>query len=303
MEALAGTSSEVLLMKRRLLGTAAAVATVAALLALAAGCQKEPIEPALTPKIAPPAIKQAGVLRVAIDPVQPPFAGVVDGQTVGMDVDVAAAVADRLGLRLELVEVAWKDIPKAVANRTVDLGLGAIPITEAVLADVSVAGSYSTDSIGLFATTETGTVETTAPLDPEGTAALLADAKVGCQKGAAAQWYLESEFWEGYPTTYETLREAFDALVSGEIDYVACDAFVGAYLARDLQGVRFVGPLGEAAPLGALVAKDSPDLEAKVRETLDAMAADGTLMAIRAKWVGDLPVLHARPGVAETGTP
>lgn len=287
-------------MNRRLLRTAAALA---ALGALVAGCQKKPVEPALTPKIAPPAIKQAGVLRVAIDPTQPPFAGAVDGETVGMDVDVAAAVAERLGLKLELVELGWKEIPKAVANRTVDLGLGAIPITEAVLADVSVAGSYATDGIGLFAMTATGTAETTAPISPTQAAALVADAKVGCQKESAAQWFLESEFWEGYAKVYDTLRAAFDALKAGEIDYVACDAFVGAYLARDYESISFVGPLGEPTPLGAIVAKDSPELETSVREVLDAMAADGTLAAIRAKWVGGLPDIRADASVEQNGTP
>ncbi|MDI6712075.1 MAG: ABC transporter substrate-binding protein [Anaerosomatales bacterium] len=290
-------------MNPRLLRTAAVLATLGVLGAFMAGCQKKPAEPALTPKIAPPAIKQAGVLRVAIDPTQPPFAGAAEGQTVGMDVDVAAAVAERLGLKLELVELGWKEIPKAVANRTVDLGLGAIPITEAVLADVSVAGSYATDGIGLFAVTATGTGEATAALSAAEAAALVADAKVGCQKESPAQWFLESEFWEGYAKTYDTLRAAFDALKAGEIDYVACDAFVGAYLARDYDSIRFIGPLGEPAPLGALVAKDSAELEMSVREVLDAMAADGTLAAIRAKWVGDLPDIRADASAEQTGTP
>lgn len=290
-------------MNGRLLRAVAMLVTLCVLGVLATGCQKKPVEPALAPKIAPPAIKQAGVLRVAIDPTQPPFAGSVDGQTVGMDVDVAAAVAERLGLKLELVKLGWKEIPKAVANRTVDLGLGAIPITEAVLADVSVAGSYATDGVGLFAATATGTVETTAPPNPGEAAALLEDAKVGCQKESAAQWLLESEFWEGYAKTYDTLREAFDALKSGELDYVACDAFVGAYLARDYDSIRFIAPFGEPTPLGALVAKDSPELERSVREVLDTMAADGTLAAIRAKWVGDLPELREGVSAEQTGTP
>ncbi len=190
-----------------------------------------------------------------------------------------------------------------MANRTVDLGLGAIPITEAVLADVSVAGSYATDGIGLFAVTATDTAETTAPISPSEAAARVANAKVGFQKESAAQWFLESEFWEGYAKTYDTLRAAFDALKAGEIDYVACDAFVGAYLARDYESISFIGSLGEPTPLGALVAKDSPELETSVREVLDAMAADGTLAAIRAKWVGDLPDIRADASAEQTGTP
>lgn len=280
-------------MKRHGMRLRAVVAVAAAALLVASvGCQKQQAGPALNPKIAPPAIKEAGVLKAAVDPTQPPFAGTVDGQVVGMDVDVAAALAERLGLKLELVKMSWSDVAAAVAKGTVDVGFAAIPITDAVLANISVAGSYATDGIGLFGVVATGTVEATGTVGPEEAAALMSGERVACQKGSAAQWYLESEYWEGFATTYETLREAFDALAAGEVDYVACDAFVGAYLARDYGNVRFVAPVGEAMPLGVLVAKDSTELAAKVRETLDGMATDGTLATIRTKWVGDLPELR-----------
>jgi polar amino acid transport system substrate-binding protein len=139
----------------------------------------------------------------------------------------------------------------------------------------------------------TGTAEATGAVAPEEASALISGARVACQSGSAAQWYLESEYWEGFATTYDTVREAFDALVAGEVDYVACDAFVGAYLARDYSSVRFIAPVGEAMPLGVLVAKDATDLESAVREVLDGMATDGTLSTIRTKWVGDLPELRA----------
>lgn len=270
-------------------------ATVAAVLAIAltgAGCQTEEAEPTLTPKVAPPAIQQAGVLRAAVDPTIPPFAGTVDGKVVGLDVDVAAALAERLGLKLEIVHMPWSEVADAVVKGTVDLGLAAIPITDAVLANVSVAGSYATDGIGLFGTTVTQTAEATGSVKAEEASALMSEARVACQSGSAAQWYLESQYWEGFATTYETLREAFDALSAGDVDYVACDVFVGAYLARDYKGVRFIGPLGESMPLGVLVAKDATDLQNAVREVLDGMATDGTLATIRTKWVGDLPELR-----------
>jgi polar amino acid transport system substrate-binding protein len=95
---------------------------------------------------------------------------------------------------------------------------------------------------------------------------------------------------------YPTLREVFEALRDGEVDAVACDAVVGAYLARDFPGVVFVEQYGPAAPVGVLVATDAQDLEVKVREALDSLAADGVLDAIRTKWVGGLPELKATLG-------
>ena len=66
---------------------------------------------------------------------------------------------------------------------------------------------------------------------------------------------------------------------------------MGAYIARDFPDVAFSGQFGAAQPLGVIVKKDATELEAAVREVLDALAADGTLDTIRAKWLGDIPAL------------
>ncbi len=255
------------------------------------GCTKTPDVPALTPKIAPPLIADAGVLRVGVDTTYPPFAGEDKGHRVGIDVDVASALADRFGLKIELVEISPAEAAQALADREVDLAIAGISITDAVGTDAVFAGSYLVDGPALFSLTVGGSSEPTgAPaFDP----ASLGRARVGCQKESAAYWGIEFQYGEGYAVGYSTLREAFQALSDGEVDVVACDAVVGAYLARDFPGVVFVEQYGPAAPVGVVVASDAQELETKVREALDALSGDGVLDAIRNKWVGDLPVLEA----------
>jgi ABC-type amino acid transport substrate-binding protein len=90
---------------------------------------------------------------------------------------------------------------------------------------------------------------------------------------------------------FPTLREAFDALDRGEISAVACDALVGAYIARDRSGVRYLGALGPARLLGVAVASGNTDLSDAVRTTLDRLVSDGAIDAIRTAWVGTLPKL------------
>jgi ABC-type amino acid transport substrate-binding protein len=261
------------------------------LLALGTACTEAPVEPVPTPKIAPPLIADAGVLRVGIDTSYPPFAGEDNGRQAGIDVDVASALADRFGLTLELVEISPAEAAAALADREIDLALAGISITDAVGTDAVFAGSYLVNGPALFSLTASGSSEPTgAPaFDP----ASLGKARVGCQKESAAYWGIESQYGEGYAVGYSTLREAFEALRDGEVDVVACDAIVGAYLARDFPGVVFVGQFGPAAPVGVVVASDAQELETTVREALDALSVDGVLDAIRSKWVGELPVLEA----------
>lgn len=259
---------------------------VAATLALGAvACSKRSVEPELKPKIFPPTIAEAGVLRAGVDLDYPPFAGVDKGTEAGIDVDVAAAIAERLGLRLRLVDVGETGVAAALKSGAVDIALAATPITDAVLADVSTAGSYLVDGPAIFSVVPSGTVA------PQLTPGTLAGKRVAVQKESAAYWKLESDFGEGYAQAYDTLRAAFDALAAGEADAVVGDAAVCAYIARDYADVRFVGQFGPAQPLGVTVKKDSPELETAVRDALDALAAEGVLGAIRSKWLGDLPEL------------
>lgn len=266
-----------------------AVALVIALMVSMGGCKKKTESPTLQPKVKPPVISTAGVLKAGVDLGYPPFAGKAGGKDAGIDVDVAAAIAEKLGLRLELVDVKPADMATALGDGKVDIMLGATPITDAVLAEVSSAGSYLIDGPGIFMKVASGSEATTVtPSD-------LPGKKLGAQQGSASFWQLESDYGEGFAKSYSTLREAFDALSKGEIDCVVCDSAVGAYLSRDYKDVRFVGQFADGSPLGISVKKDATDLEGQVRSALDALAADGTLDTIRSKWLGDLPELRVPP--------
>ncbi len=250
------------------------------------GCAPQTGNPQLEPRISPPVIAAEGVLKAGVDLSYPPFAGTDDDKTAGIDVDVAAAIAERLGLRLELVDVPQAEMAEALNSGRIDIMLGATPITDVVLADVSSAGSYLIDAPAIFSFTSA--VSTLTVED-------LSGRRVGSQSGSQSFWELESEFGEGFPSSYETLRGAFEALVAGEVDVVVASAAVGAYLARDFDGVAFSGQFAPGVPLGVAVRKDATELETEIRSMLDALAADGTLDTIRGKWLGDLPQLDVPP--------
>ncbi|MHB8050481.1 MAG: substrate-binding periplasmic protein [Coriobacteriia bacterium] len=267
---------------RRIGAAMMAVALVASL----AGCQQQVEEPTLTPTVEPPVIAEAGVLRVGVDLSYPPFAGTDKGVQAGIDIDVAAAIAERLGCRLEVVDVKPAAMAPSLNAKTIDIMLGAVPITDAVLADVATAGSYVTDGPAFFTRASADSSET-----PLITLEQSASLRIGAQSASASFWALEYAHGEGVVTGFDTLRGAFQALDAGDVDVVASSATVGAYIARDYPGIVFAGQFGDAEPLGVAVAKDAVELEAAVRAALDGMAADGLLQTIRHKWVGNLPQL------------
>lgn len=263
-----------------------------ALVAGVVGCQKQAEAPTLTPTVEPPVIGEAGVLKVGVDLSYPPFGGTDNGIEAGIDIDVAAAIAEHLGCRLELVDVKPAAMTSSLDGGAIDIMLGAAPITDVVLADASTAGSYIVDGPGFFTNVPAESSEV-ATLTSE-QAALL---RLGAQRESASFWALEYEYGEGSVVAFDTLKGAFDALEAGEVDAVGASTIVGAYIARDYPGIAYAGQFGDAEPLGVAVAKDSIELEAAVREALDGMAADGVLETIRRKWVGDIPQLRVSDNV------
>jgi ABC-type amino acid transport substrate-binding protein len=241
--------------------------------ALTGGCASGDTGPALKAKITTPVIGKAGVLRAAVDLSYPPFGGADKGTKAGLDVDVASALAEKLGLKLEIVDAK----PEAGA---VLVMIAALPIDRAVQLDVAFAGSYVNDGPAVF-----GLGEATMTIDA------LAGRTVAVQKESAAYWLLAEQYGEDALTIVPTLRDAIGAAASGQAEFAAGDGIVGAYLLRDFPKTRFNGQMAPAVPLGVAVGKEGPALEQAVRQALDELAAQGVLETLRRKWMGDVPRL------------
>lgn len=258
---------------------------VAAAVALGACAQKE--EPKPTPKVQPPAIGEAGKLRAGVDLSTPPFGGVDQTQKAGLDVDVAAAVAEKLGLAVTYVDVAPSEAATALADGSVDVVLS-VSVSDADLTRLTPAGIYAVDGPVAFVA-----VDGTASVEPSMTLQTLPVVKVAAQKESQAFWRVGSEYGDESVEGFESLREALEAVDRGENPVAVGDAFVGAYISRDFPRIKVAGQIGPAASLAAAVRTENSTMADAVRSALDELAADGVLDSIRTKWVGALPPLES----------
>lgn len=281
---------------RRPVRTTVMVIVTACAVALSAGCSK-PAEPKLQPKVAPPAILTTGTLTAGVDLDSAPFAGTDAGREAGLDIDVAAALAERLGLTVSFVDVKPSDAATALAQGSVDVVLS-VPLEGASLSSLSLAGTYATTGPAFFVATQS-----TASVEPSLTLDTLTAQRVAAQRESLAYWLLIDALGESAVEPYDTLREALEALSRGEVEIVAGDAFVAAYIARDFPGVHYAGPLADGSPLSVAVSPEATALSDAVREALDSLAADGVLDTIRRKWVGELPELPLPTSGEETSAP
>ena len=205
---------------KRFAACCAAAVCCAAMLLLATGCQQQQesyTPPEATPAVSKPVIAQEGVLRVGVNANNAPLAGQPSSSTkiVGIDVDMAAALADQLGLKLEVVDVST-DAAGALTSGKVDVVMG---VNKSDSPSFWTSDTYLPTAVALFAQSSNSTV-------PANSASI----KIAAQVSSNSAWAVTNEFDNSTITTTEDLKSAFSALESGKVQYVAADDVVGSYV-------------------------------------------------------------------------
>ncbi|WP_454683277.1 transporter substrate-binding domain-containing protein [Ancylobacter moscoviensis] len=250
------------------------------LLALAAGAllaaTQAPL-PAAADALA--TIEANKVIRIAVPQDFPPFGTVgADMAPKGYDVDVAKLIADKLGVKLELVPVTSANrIPYLQTNK-VDLvisSLGKNPEREKVI-DFSVA--YAPFFNGVFGPADAAVKESKD----------LSGKTVGVTRGAVE----DLELTKIAPADvtikrYEDNNGTISAFLSGQVDLIATGNVVAAaILERNPPKKPEIKFLIKNSPCYIGLNKNEPALLAKVDAIIGAAKKDGALDAISQKWLG-----------------
>lgn len=232
-----------------------------------------------------------GVLTVGINANNAPYAWPTSGdgsELQGIDVDVALAMGEEMGLTVKFVNVGTNY--EAAANGTCDVVMGAtslvLPTSEVLI------GNYIESAPAVFGRN----VASTATLED------LAAAGVGVQADSVSARTLTEMAPTAVQTPFDTLNDAFAALEAGTVAYVACDSVMGGYLATGYADIDFAGALALPDPRGVAVSANNVELQSAVQAALDAITSNGILRSIREGWVGDLPSITSANQVVSTAT-
>ncbi len=224
-------------------------------------------------------ILKVGVIKIAVPQDFPPFGSVgPDLKPVGYDIDVANLIAQKLGVKAELVPVTSANRIPYLQTKKVDLvisTLGKNPEREKVI-DFSVA--YAPFFNGVFGPAD---LKVSKPED-------LAGLTVGVTRGSIE----DLELTKIAPPTadikrYEDNNATISAFLSGQVKVVATGNVVAAaILARNPPKKPEVKFLIKNSPCYVGLNKDEPKLLEKVNAILTAARTDGALNAISQKWLG-----------------
>jgi polar amino acid transport system substrate-binding protein len=231
-----------------------------------------------TPTVNPPAIAAEGVIKVGVDSTHAPFAGLSKGNLVGIDVDVAHALGDQLGLKVELVDLAGQSADTLLNNGTIDIVMDVEQTGGATIQGTQV-GPYAESGPALFTIVKSNKVPAIELKSLSGT-------KIAAQKDSLSAWSLDELIGKGTSDPKANLEEAFRAVEAGASTYAAADAIVGSYLAVDYQDVSCVKLLG--TPIGVYigVGQANTALPEQLSGALRTIRDNGELKVILAKWLG-----------------
>lgn len=275
-------------MRKHRLALAAMAAALACMAFMLCGCNgsnnyQPPLKEAT---VAPPIVGEEGTLRVGVNTENPPLAGMGSGKIIGIDVDIAAALADQLGLKVSIVDVGG-DAASFIADGKVDVVLG-IDASNAE-SDYWVSPSYLPTGIALFALTPDA-----------GIPAADSGATFAAQVSSKSAWAVSNEFGQDALTSTDSLSDAFAALQAGTVQYVAADAIIGLYAAHG-QGleVSVVAMLMKPSGYCMAVAADNADLQAAAGDVLTGLVNNGTIDIIERKWLGASVALDGLPVIGD----
>jgi len=257
----------------------------------APAAQEPATEPAGEPTAQEPAaagtgavdkIKAAGKLVMLTNAGFPPYEFLgEDNSVIGVDAEIAAAIAAELGVKLEIVDMDFDSIIFAVQSGKGDLGIAGMTNTEERRQTVDFSVNY-VDSLQMIIVPEGSAI--TGPAD-------LTGKNVGVQMGTTGDLFVSDELEGVNVQRYKTGPDAGAELAAGKLDAVVIDAGPAAQIAKANPGlvVLDVSATEEPEQYAIAIAKGNEDLKAVVDSVLEKLIADGQIQA----WIDEYNAISA----------
>ena len=225
----------------------------------------------------------AETLKMGTNASFPPYEFYDDetGEIVGIDAEVAAAICEKLGYELEIVDMDFDAIIPAVTTGKIDFGMAGMTVTEERMQSVDFTTSYAT-GIQVVIVKEDSEITSVDDLFAEG-----ANHKIGVQQGTTGDLYCSWDIEdEGLGTVerYKNGTDAVLALTSGKVDCVVIDNEPAKNYIAANEGLKILDTEYAVEDYAIALAKDS-ELTEKINAALEELIADGTVQAIIDKYI------------------
>jgi len=217
-----------------------------------------------------------GVLVMATNAEFPPYEYHDGGEIVGIDAEIAKAIAGELGMELEIEDIAFDSIIPEITSGKADMGLAGMTVTEDRKQSVDFSDTYAKASQKVIVKEDS---EIASPDD-------LAGKIVGVQLGTTGDIYVSDLEADG--TTVERYNKGFEAvqaLSQGKIDAVVIDGEPAKTFVAQTEGLKILEESFTDEEYAIAVKKGNTELLDKINGALKTLKENGTLDEIVAKYI------------------
>ncbi len=218
-----------------------------------------------------------GKLVMATNACFPPYEYYDGDKIVGIDAEIAAEVASRLGLELEIQDVEFDSIITGVQAGKYDIGCAGMTVTEDRLKSVNFTTPYAT-GIQVIIVADGSDIA-------DADALIAGDYTVGVQQGTTGDIYMSDEVGDDRVERFNKGADAVLALTNGQVDAVVIDNEPANAFVEANEGLVILDTPYAVEDYAMCLNKDNEELLNKINDALKAMTDDGTIAAIIEKYI------------------
>ena len=218
---------------------------------------------------------EAGKLTMATNAAFPPYEMTTDaGEFEGIDIETAQAIADKLGLELQIDDMDFDAALLSVQQGKADIVMAGVTVTDERKAVMDFSDSYATGIQSIIVPNDS---DIASPDD-------LAGKKIGTQRGTTGYIYCSDDFGDENVVAYDDGLTAVQALNNGQVDAVVIDNAPAQEFIAANPGLVILDTSYAEEDYAIGMAKGS-SLEDAVNAALKELKADGTLQSIVDKYI------------------
>jgi hypothetical protein len=217
---------------------------------------------------------EAGKLTLATNAEFPPYEYHDGDKIVGIDMDIADAIAKKLGLEVQIEDIAFDSVILEVTSGKADIGLAGISATDERKQSVDFSDTYTT-SKQLIIVKDDSPIKGSKDLEGK---------TVGVQTGTTGD-ILASDIKDVKPERYDKGMDAVQALSQGKVDAVIIDSEVAKKFVEETSGLKVLDEAFADENYAIAIKKGNKELLDSVNKALSELKSDGTIDSIIAKYI------------------
>lgn len=225
---------------------------------------------------------EGGTLVMATNAEFPPYeyhdsstTGPDGSDIVGIDVEIAAAIAEKMGKELVIEDVQFASIIPELLSGKADIGAAGMTVTEDRLVNVDFSDTYATAVQSIIVTDDS---EIAGPDD-------LVGKLIGVQEGTTGDLYSTDDFGDDMVERYLKGVDAVQALLQGKVDAVIIDNEPAKVFVSENDGLKILDAAYAEEEYAIAVKKGNTELLDQINSAIAELKESGKLEEIAAKYI------------------